>query len=108
MALLIVLIYYVLIGSVIYGVVYLSGSAATVVPITDPSQLPGFGMGLWHGLTAFHAFIVSLFDKSIGIYESSNSGISYNIGFLMGILAISSAITSDKNSKKTEEKAEKK
>lgn len=46
----------------------------------------GFWAGLWHGLIIVVTFIVSLFTKDVGIYESNNVGVGYNIGFLLGCL----------------------
>ena len=45
----------------------------------------GFWAGIWHGLIIIITFIVSLFTKDVMIYESNNSGWSYNLGFLIGL-----------------------
>jgi hypothetical protein len=45
----------------------------------------GFWLGLWHGLIAPIAFLVSLFNRSVGVYEVHNSGAWYNFGFLLGL-----------------------
>jgi hypothetical protein len=45
----------------------------------------GFWAGLWHGIIIIVTFIVSLFTKSVGIYESNNNGGWYNLGFLIGL-----------------------
>lgn len=45
----------------------------------------GFWGGLWHGLIAPIAFIVSLFNPNVGIYEMNNNGKWYEFGFLLGI-----------------------
>ncbi len=44
----------------------------------------GFWAGLWHGLICVITFIISLFSKSVTMYEVSNSGGWYNFGFLLG------------------------
>ncbi|MHB1380893.1 MAG: hypothetical protein ACYCXJ_01550 [Thermoleophilia bacterium] len=44
----------------------------------------GFWAGLWHGLILPVAFIVSLFDDGVGVYEIHNSGNLYNLGFVLG------------------------
>jgi len=44
----------------------------------------GFWAGLWHGLICVITFIISLFSKSVTIYEVNNSGGWYNFGFLLG------------------------
>ena len=44
----------------------------------------GFWLGLWHGAIGWITFIISLFDSSVSVYEVSNSGWRYNLGFLLG------------------------
>jgi hypothetical protein len=53
----------------------------------QPPAVPGstgFWMGLWHGICAPIAFIISLF-KDIRIYAFPNGGGWYDLGFLIGI-----------------------
>jgi hypothetical protein len=45
----------------------------------------GFWLGLWQGFIAPIAFIVSLFNDSVGIYEVNNTGGWYDFGFLLGV-----------------------
>ncbi|MBE0433502.1 hypothetical protein IBX73_08560 [candidate division WOR-3 bacterium] len=45
----------------------------------------GFWAGIWHGLIIIITFIISLFTNEVTIYESNNSGWSYNLGFLLGL-----------------------
>ena len=45
---------------------------------------PGFFGGLWHGLIAPLAFVASLFSK-VRMYAFPNSGVWYDLGFLLGI-----------------------
>lgn len=47
----------------------------------------GFWLGLWHGFILFFTFIVSLFKSSVGIYETYNNGLWYNLGFVFGVIA---------------------
>jgi succinate-acetate transporter protein len=47
----------------------------------DPA---GFFHGLWHGFISLVTFIVSLFNDHVTIYEVSNSGKLYNLGFVLG------------------------
>ena len=47
--------------------------------------VPGFWMGLWHGIIAPISFIVSLFSDHIRIYALPNSGRWYDFGFMIGI-----------------------
>ena len=44
----------------------------------------GFWAGLWHGLICPITFIISLFTKSVDMYEVNNAGGWYNFGFLIG------------------------
>ena len=45
----------------------------------------GFFVGLWHGLIACIAFVVGLFYEGVEIYERTNTGAFYDLGFLFGI-----------------------
>ncbi len=45
----------------------------------------GFWFGLWQGFIAPIAFLVSLFNHSVGIYEVHNNGGWYNFGFVFGL-----------------------
>ncbi len=45
----------------------------------------GFWLGLWHGIIAPIAFVVSLFNDGVGIYEIHNTGGWYDFGFLFGV-----------------------
>jgi hypothetical protein len=46
----------------------------------------GFWAGLWHGLICVITFIISLFSKSVEMYEVANNGGWYNFGFLLGAM----------------------
>jgi hypothetical protein len=48
----------------------------------------GFWPGLWHGLIAPVTFIISLFSRTVQIYEVHNNGNWYNFGFLLGMMII--------------------
>lgn len=68
--------------------VLLFTAACTATPV-DVSSLTadepaGFWLGLWHGIIAPFAFIISLFNDSIAVYEVANNGNWYNLGFLLG------------------------
>lgn len=45
-----------------------------------------FWMGLWHGFIALFTFIISLFNDNVTVYEVSNVGKLYNLGFILGIM----------------------
>jgi hypothetical protein len=49
----------------------------------DPA---GFWAGLWHGFISLVTFIISLFNDKVNIYEISNSGWAYNLGFILGVM----------------------
>jgi hypothetical protein len=51
----------------------------------EGGKIAGFWMGLWHGLIAPIAFIVSIFNRAVNVYEVHNSGIFYNLGFILGL-----------------------
>ena len=44
----------------------------------------GFFAGLWHGLICVITFIIGLFTDNVRMYEVSNSGNWYDLGFLLG------------------------
>ena len=51
----------------------------------NPGHKAGFWAGIWHGLIIIITFIVSLFTSEVGIYEISNNGWPYNLGFVIGL-----------------------
>jgi hypothetical protein len=57
------------------------------VPRED-GEVAGFWMGLWHGFASPVMFIISLFNKSVEVYEIHNNGGWYTLGFLLGASAI--------------------
>lgn len=59
-----------------------------VRPDSEQSEPAGFFTGLWQGFIAPFTFLVSLFNKSVGIYEPFNNGGWYNFGFLFGLSII--------------------
>jgi hypothetical protein len=48
-------------------------------------DVAGFWLGLWHGVIAPIAFVVSLFSSEVGIYEVHNTGTLYDLGFVLGL-----------------------
>lgn len=44
----------------------------------------GFWAGLWHGLIMVATFVISLFSDGVRVYEASNTGGLYNLGFVVG------------------------
>jgi len=66
------------------------GCAAGPNPVPGPSPATewqaGFWLGLWHGFIIPIAFVVSLFNSGVGIYETHNVGNLYNLGFVLGAM----------------------
>ncbi|MFV1949653.1 MAG: hypothetical protein ACC633_06945 [Anaerolineales bacterium] len=50
----------------------------------EDGEVAGFWKGIWHGLISPFTFIISLFSKSVYVYEVHNNGGWYTFGFLMG------------------------
>jgi hypothetical protein len=47
-------------------------------------KVAGFWLGLWHGLISPITFVISLFTKTVRLYEVHNNGGWYNFGFVLG------------------------
>jgi hypothetical protein len=62
-------------------------AGADVAAVSAPHPA-GFWLGLWQGLICPIAFIVSLFNHRVGIYEVLNNGGWYNFGFVLGLSVI--------------------
>lgn len=69
---------------VLAGAVALSACATAPAAPPPEADVAGFWSGLWHGLTIVFAFIGSLFNDQIGIYETVNNGGWYDFGFALG------------------------
>lgn len=54
-----------------------------------PAEAAGFFAGLWHGILLIVALVVSFFTDDVRIYEVHNTGIGYDIGFVLGVLGVS-------------------
>lgn len=52
---------------------------------SERGVVAGFWLGLWQGLIAPFAFVVSLFKSNLAIYEVHNNGAWYNFGYLFGL-----------------------
>ena len=48
----------------------------------------GFWYGLWHGVISVISLIIHLFNESVTVYETHNTGGWYDFGFLMGVITI--------------------
>jgi hypothetical protein len=64
-----------------------AGCAAGDNPLTGTPGIrgvAGFWSGLWHGMICPIAFVSSLFNSHVAIYEVHNSGGWYDAGFILG------------------------
>ena len=76
-------------------VVLLSGCADSPSLLQAVALEPvGFWYGLWHGLIAPFAWIVSLFSDDTAIYAIYNNGGWYDFGFILGIGGLTSSSSS--------------
>ncbi len=67
----------------------------------EDGDVAGFLTGVWHGLLAPITFVISLFTKSVRLYEVHNNGTWYNFGFVLGAgLFLSGGILGKKKKKK--------
>ncbi len=74
-------------GLVIAATAIVSGCAAGDPRFTSETPA-GFWQGLWHGIIAVIAFIISLFSDKVTLYEADNTGGWYNFGFLIGTICV--------------------
>ncbi len=65
----------------------------------------GFFWGIWHGWISPISLIIGLFDKSIRVYEVTNTGWWYDFGFYIAIISGFGglSLTRKKRSKKDED-----
>jgi len=61
-----------------------AGPNVAVGTVTESGDIAGFFSGLWHGIIAPIAFVVSLFNDGVNVYEVHNNGNLYNLGFVIG------------------------
>jgi hypothetical protein len=54
----------------------------------EDGKVAGFWQGLWHGIIAPVTFVVSLFAKTVQMYDVHNNGGWYNLGYLVGMAII--------------------
>jgi len=79
----------------VVGVLVLAGCAAGPNDAVVPRPAgAGFWLGVWHGVIAPVAFVISLFSDRVGVYAVRNAGHWYDFGFLLGLGVLSSALGS--------------
>jgi gas vesicle protein len=76
---------FIILGAMLIGLLLISGCAPGNERFVEGPA--GFWAGLWHGFIVLFTFIISLFSDSVQIYESSNTGGWYDLGFLLGACA---------------------
>ena len=67
-------------AAAIAAALILSACFAEQTSTTAAAVIPGFWKGLWHGIIAPIAFIVSLFSDHVRIYALPNAGRWYDFG----------------------------
>lgn len=65
--------------------IFTSCAEVVSVEIISGNEPYGFWNGLWHGIIAPVAFVISLFKDSVAMYAINNTGAWYDFGFLFGI-----------------------
>ena len=74
------------------GLIVLLMALSACAPGPNPAEktaaadgkIAGFWRGLWHGLISPVTFVISLFSKTVRLYEVHNNGGWYNFGFVLG------------------------
>jgi len=83
---------YWLILMVIAAALLLSACAAGANPAAgtapEGESVAGFWLGLWQGIISPIAFVVSLFNDGVNVYEVHNNGNWYNFGFIIGAVML--------------------
>jgi len=54
--------------------------------VNSKGHIEGFWFGIAHGFLFIISMVVSLFNNKINIYEVHNTGLGYNIGFIIGVI----------------------
>jgi len=78
----------VLLGAMIFIISCAAGPNEMKNTPDRETDVAGFWKGLWHGIIFPFVFFVSLFSDKVNIYEVHNSGVWYNLGFLLGAMTI--------------------
>ena len=79
--------------SILIGATLLLAACTATQQVAAPgTEAPGIVMGFWHGFIAPVAFIISIFADNVRIYAFPNSGLWYDLGFMLGIGGFSSGL----------------
>ncbi len=57
-------------------------------PVPPGSDVPGFFRGFLHGVIAPFSLIGSFFSSSVRMYAYPNAGVVYDVGFFLGLAAL--------------------
>ena len=87
----------------IYIIVYHVG-----MPTRDLSgPTANFWLGLWQGLIVGLSFIASWFDNNIVLYQVSNNGFWYNLGYIIGLIVLGAGGGGSRRASRRKEKFKK-
>ena len=56
--------------------------------VTEGEGPADFWYGLWHGIISIIALIIHIFNDSVLVYETNNTGGWYDFGFLLGVIFV--------------------
>ena len=73
---------------VVISFLFLLGSCSAGNEQFTVLEPAGFFWGLWHGIISFISLIIHVFNESVVVYESNNTGGWYDFGFLLGVAAV--------------------
>lgn len=73
--------------AVVVASLVVAGCAAGDPRFTEATPA-GFWVGIWHGMISVITLIVGVFYDSVQIYERSNTGGWYDLGFLVGVTMV--------------------
>lgn len=54
--------------------------------VATDAEPAGFLLGVWHGFILLVTFIISLFNDSVAVYQAHNTGGTYDLGFVLGVM----------------------
>ena len=77
----------------------LTGCLATQENVVAMGDRAGFLHGLWHGFIAPIGFIIGLFSEA-RIYAVPNTGLWYDLGFMLGLGGFSGGIFASSKTKR--------
>lgn len=75
-------------GFLIFLFVFLLTACTAGAEQFNADSPAGFWYGIWHGVISFISLIVHLFNETVMIYESNNTGGWYDFGFLIGVSSV--------------------